>query len=1473
MSLKPSNAGIYQINALNVNQFWVNGVPFQQYIDDLVLGDQFEQNEIDEIRQIILYLNTTGLTTEWVVNNTNINAELKTAIIAIQNNITTLQGKTQFITSEVGEGAIIPGGAALSPSYVTINPSGTEWNQVNLIANSTDSFIKICDDTTIGTGAGRDEIQIKNTSLVRIESSQLSLLGSTTNVGTSSSSIMFPSLTITQPISISGLVFGYVTGSAPAFLVAKILAAAVLPNYTDIFGFETALVSRDKKVVTTNKPVVSDITIYNLDAVNVFPVESTYIANGSIAKSCLVGNQNYYVGNGAWEARVDDFGNIGSMTLNDKENKTNKIKVSNQNVEIRSNNGSSGNIVLHNGCATGAIQFRKGNDNTDATSNAAMEIITPTGALSHLCSQVIIGADTRALVAQTGVYDPKSKLIVDTTQFAFTSTGKAGVHGIQVSDNFSSNNTTYVDATNVSSKSLTLQDNYIGTTTKTLYTDTNANLMYNGQMVAMGSVAASGGGLTYIITAPTTTTVTTPSFTPATDLTMSGTYTATPNRTVTISSYANNTNYQLVSMKGSVLASSNPVLDGTYELNQHVNYTGSLAASLFAKLYFFANTPSSSLLINKTYTGPAGSGTVSAMFGAYIPVPANDLVLILTGVTFPQVLANSGSANSPLVCTVVNQSGTVLYTFPTVTATNATTADRTFTPASSPQTITVTSAITSFRFVLTNTAATTPTMSQATAQNVNNANYSVANGSSVKMLLYDGTSNKTALTPSTAAIYALSLPLPVIPFVITDWVTPGIQLDEFFVQPSGSTTGHTCVLQFNDGNLSHLHTSIATIPTVTTPTLAQVLVAGNTAGSTALNMNSQDVTNVATLGATTINATTVNATTLVPTNITGWNVKSITAGTNVTVSSASGAVTINATATGNDADVGFVVSNACALPSKPFWYNTNASWIYNSSNVQAGENYVDNCISNTGQYQLIVSADRIRYSVDWGVTWGNLTFTTFGLKSVCITGSGNRYYLNGGYRVFYFDATYSTFGSSANYLTSFPTLSGAITYTRMKCSQDGKYILIGGSGGNGTIYQSSDYGVTSTQQNTQGSSIIIDDVAMSSDGKYQFLMFRQTGGIAGRVMYSSNYGVTFTSPTMPSSYSLTLLRVASSASGQYVITINQSIGVLFSSDYGKTYQYSSGSVGTPLDCCMSANGQFALVVDNNGVWFSGDYGRSFLQYSSTLSGAIPANQTIACSATGGYACVAGDAGKTWVIYDVPNDVRQLSAGSNVSISNNGLGTYTISASASGISYPITSYSAVYNGGLAGRVTFSNIGVNLTTHRIHGVLQMGTDGNFDYPLLIFNNKNLTAGLNSNSSANQPDEFSQSTTTQHGGTFITQGYAVGAYQDFSQMFCDKALPGGNGAWIVRFTIDLLRRQDGNENTLMMCVGDWTYYQRISAGDPRPSYSYYGQFRRGTNLFTISEIGIQGFFTNSSIRYATINLNIEPLPPYIYNGASTI
>jgi hypothetical protein len=151
------------------------------------------------------------------------------------------------------------------------------------------------------------------------------------------------------------------------------------------------------------------------------------------------------------------------------------------------------------------------------------------------------------------------------------------------------------------------------------------------------------------------------------------------------------------------------------------------------------------------------------------------------------------------------------------------------------------------------------------------------------MLLYDGTTNPTALAPNSVALYQLSLPLPVTPFVITDFENPNITLEEWFIQPTGSTTSNSVSLQFNDGGLSHINTSINTISAV--PTLTSVMAAGNSVGTTVLNMNNQNITNCA----------TITAVTVTPTNITDWNVKQITAGTGVGVTNTSGNYTIAST--------------------------------------------------------------------------------------------------------------------------------------------------------------------------------------------------------------------------------------------------------------------------------------------------------------------------------------------------------------------------------------------------------------------------------------------------------------------------------------------------------------------------------------------------------------------------------------------------
>lgn len=1260
--LKPSNAGIYQINALNVNNLWINGMS----INDFITAAQIEHNltdaEILELRAIVNRIDITNLTGNWVVDDSNRNAVLKALIDALNT-------KTQYITSAEGENAAAfpPGLPAVSPTYVKVQPSQSnkDWKAIELTADASNSYIGVYKDASTSTTAGRNQIILKNTNNIELNSSLVKLKGGVVSLGSGSDNVEFPTLTVSQPINVADIVFGFATGSSPAFIVGKIIASTLLPNYSDLFGMKTATISRDAYVRTHNNPVIKDYTLYNLDAVNVLPVESTYIANGNISKSCLVGDQNYYTGSGNIELRVDDFTNIGSLTLNDKSSKTNKVKVSNQSVEIRSNNGTSGNVVIHNGCPSGVIQFTKGTMNSDSASvSVAMELLNPDNATSMLTTQVVMGANTRQQPTQLFSYDPKSKLIVDTTQFSFSGTGKTGTHGILVVDTdllTTTTNTTYVDAGNVSSKSFTLQNNYSSVnTTNTIYLDSNANLMYNGQQVAVGSVAASGGGLTYVITCPTTTTITTPSYTYPTDLTMSGTYVSTVNRTITLSSYANNTAYQLCTIKGLIPTASNPVLDGTYELNQHVNYTGSISASLYAKLYFYADTPATALLINKSYTTPAGSGTVATIYTPYVPVANNDMTLVITSVTFPQVLANSGSANSPLVCTIVNQSGTVLYTFPTLTATNNTTADRTFTPTSSPQTITVTSGITSFRFVLTNTAATTPTMSQASALNVNNANYTVANGSSVKMLLYDGSNNKTVLATATQSIYALSLPLPANPFTITDWITPYLQLDEFFIQPTGSTTGHTCVLQFNDGNLSHLHTSIASVSA--TPTLSSVMSAGNSVGSNALNMNSQNINN----------AGTITASTITPTTITGWNVKDIVAGANITITPTAGSYTIASSASGTTSGLGSAddVFASTILPRK----QTTYGYLYNWTDTLTSMPYMgDIWVNKLGTLAMVASgvqggtqplrrsaAPTNDNSYPLGMMWNTVSPAKY-WWSICGSDTGDRIYalsrLDGATANQVWLST--DFGITFSLFSTQPPspFSSSATQGKIRCSGDGKYILIHDWVGNGRIYRSADYGSTWTTTQVTGSSMQIAGIAVSATGQYQYLAL-----YGGGVRRSIDYGASW---IQGNPNALNFERLACSATGKVVIATIAGAGLKRSMDYGQTW-FDSITVATDVAC--SATGNLVWVGTSTGTKYSIDFGNAF--YEPYTPAAI---NNIVMSSDGQTVMASRSSGYVHLLVENPNRIIQLTVGNGIKAVETAPGIYQISLSTATNPPPPTGY--------------------------------------------------------------------------------------------------------------------------------------------------------------------------------------------------------
>lgn len=95
VSIRPDNAGIYDIPGLNVSSvLYIKGKKFDDYINELVFEDQLEQSEIDEIKLLLQYLNTSGLSSEWIVDNNNKNQDLKTLITALQTKLANIDTTT-----------------------------------------------------------------------------------------------------------------------------------------------------------------------------------------------------------------------------------------------------------------------------------------------------------------------------------------------------------------------------------------------------------------------------------------------------------------------------------------------------------------------------------------------------------------------------------------------------------------------------------------------------------------------------------------------------------------------------------------------------------------------------------------------------------------------------------------------------------------------------------------------------------------------------------------------------------------------------------------------------------------------------------------------------------------------------------------------------------------------------------------------------------------------------------------------------------------------------------------------------------------------------------------------------------------------------------------------------------------------------------------------------------------------------------
>ena len=166
---------------------------------------------------------------------------------------------------------------------------------------------------------------------------------------------------------------------------------------------------------------------------------------------------------------------------------------------------------------------------------------------------------------------------------------------------------------------------------------------------------------------------------------------------------------------------------------------------------------------------------------------------------------------------------------------------------------------------------------------------SASGTASIRVLLYNGVNAKQSIThTTTASLVPIELPISPL-YQIGAFNNGRLAFDIFMYQPSGAVnSNHTMRFFFGEGTISHIESTINE-PPAPTPTLAQVLNSGATA-SQPIHMDGKAITGITTLeGAANGN----------------WNVKEITAGTNISVSSTSGNYTITNDAPTQEVSAGF----------------------------------------------------------------------------------------------------------------------------------------------------------------------------------------------------------------------------------------------------------------------------------------------------------------------------------------------------------------------------------------------------------------------------------------------------------------------------------------------------------------------------------------------------------------------------------------
>ena len=614
-------------------------------------------------------------------------------------------------------------------------------------------------------------------------------------------------------------------------------------------------------------------------------------------------------------------------------------------------------------------------------------------------------------------------------------------------------------------------------------------------------------------------------------------------------------------------------------------------------------------------------------------------------------------------------------------------------------------------------------------------------------------------------------------------------------------------------------------------------------------------------------------------------VKDIIGGQNITVSNNNGIYTIAKSGGGGGGgvvEVGedlIISATAVQLPRKSAWYGNkfirypimNRSFfdIYMSANGKYLY-FANRTTSNTAStllYNTSYFNDGFIYETDGITTDINLQKLWI---SVCGTTEGSRVWAVGSNEIWTSEPT-----GGYNLWTQAnppPDFANAVP-VQMRVNGDGKYQLMtdARSGSYANIYKSNDYGagwslvgITNFQVNPLLSRAL--GCVVSSSGKSQYVCVDGTNNNAnsengaGGIYSSQDYGATWSKILgVPNGQHD---RVSCDSTGRYVVAIGSSL-IFTSKNYGSSWK--TFNFGQGRSVYVSHTGDYIWIGLNNNTIdnfiFSTDHGQTFTYGNNPQSGnyinMIP--DCICCNNDGSIVFSGSIAGGYLNTFrEFPNDVRQLQGSANISVQEAGQGLYQVNwiAPATTIRKHLA-YNYYLTNGISTRSVNFNLGATyqLDNYRMKGKIHLSVDGDFDYPAIRFND-NGTFGDSSNQlNENTFNTIREFTSTLNGGPSLYLNNYISRDPIFAHLNNSTT-----ASILLSFEIDLMRQVSPLE-PILVCKGTATWGRK----EPNnfATYRAVSDFERWSNQTSLSIISIHNWTNANSIKYATIDLEIIPIP----------